>query len=93
MFSRLGSSKEQASFNLWLQSPSTVILEHKEIKSVTVSIVSSSIFHEVMGLDAMILVFLKVEFSNQFTLPPALRGNTLFKVSSPALNILVLLLF
>ena len=70
-----------------------MILEHKEIKSVTVSIVSSSIFHEVMGLDAMILVFLKVEFSNQFTLPPALRGNTLFKVSSPALNILVLLLF
>ena len=76
-----------------MQPLSTVILEHKEIKSVTVSIVSSSIFHEVMGLDAMILVFLKVEFSNQFTLPPALRGNTLFKVSSPALNILVLLLF
>ena len=45
------------SFNLWLQSPSTVILEHKKIKSVTVSIVSSSIFHELMGPDAMILVF------------------------------------
>ena len=41
----------------WLQSPSTVILEPKEIKSVTVSIVSPSIRHEVMGLDAMILVF------------------------------------
>ena len=65
----------------------------QEKNFVTVSIVTSSIFHEVMGLDAMILVFLKVEFSNQFTLPPALRGNTLFKVSSPALNILVLLLF
>ena len=42
-----------------LQSSSTVILEPKEIKSVTVSIVSPSICHEVMGLDAMI--FLNVE--------------------------------
>ena len=41
----------------WLQSPSVVILEPKKIKSVTVSIVSPSIYHEVMGLDAMILVF------------------------------------
>ena len=41
----------------WLQSPSAVILEPKEIKSVTVSIVSPSICHEVMGPDAMILVF------------------------------------
>ena len=41
----------------WLQSPSAVILEPKKIKSVTVSIVSPSICHEVMELDAMILVF------------------------------------
>ena len=41
----------------WLQSPSAVILEPKKIKSVTVSIVSPSICHEVMGLDAIILVF------------------------------------
>ena len=41
----------------WLQSPSGVILEPKKIKSVTVSIVSPSISHEVMGPDAMILVF------------------------------------
>ena len=41
----------------WLQSLSAVILEPKKIKSVTVSIVSSSICHEVMGPDAMILVF------------------------------------
>ena len=40
----------------WLWSPSTVILESKKIKSVTVSIVSPSICHEVMGLDAMTLV-------------------------------------
>ena len=42
----------------WLQSPSTVILEPKKIKSVTASIVSSSICHKVMGLDAMILVLI-----------------------------------
>ena len=41
----------------WLQSLSAVILEPKKIKSVTVSIVSPSICHEVMGLAAMILVF------------------------------------
>ena len=41
----------------WLQSPSAVILEPRKIKSVTVSIVSPSICHEVMGLDSMILVF------------------------------------
>ena len=41
----------------WLQSPSAVILEPKKIKSVTVFIVSPSICHEAMGLDAMILVF------------------------------------
>ena len=41
----------------WLQSPSTVILEPRKIKSVTVSIVSPSIYHEVMGLEVMILVF------------------------------------
>ena len=41
----------------WLQSPSVVILEPKKIKSVTVSIVYPSICHEVMGPDAMILVF------------------------------------
>ena len=40
----------------WLQSPSAVILAPSKIKSVTVSIVSLSIGHEVMGPDAMILV-------------------------------------
>ena len=42
---------------LWLHSPSAVTLEAKKIKLVTVCIVSSSICHEVMGPDAMILVF------------------------------------
>ena len=41
----------------WLQSPSAVILEPRKIKSTTVSTVSPSICHEVMGLDAMILAF------------------------------------
>ena len=41
----------------WLQSPSAVILEPQKIKSLTVSIVSPSIFYEVMGADATILVF------------------------------------
>ena len=44
-----------------LQSPSAVILELKKIKSVTVSIVSPSICHEVMGLDDMIFVFFNIE--------------------------------
>ena len=41
----------------WLQSPSAVILEPKKIKTVTVSTAFSSICHEVMGPDAMILDF------------------------------------
>ena len=42
---------------LWLRSPSAVILQPKKTKSLTVSIVSPSICHEVIGPDAMILVF------------------------------------
>ena len=41
----------------WLQSPSAVILKPKKIKSVIVSTVSLSICHEVIGPDAMIIVF------------------------------------
>ena len=39
----------------WLQSPSVVILEPRKVKSATVSTVSPSISHEVMGLDAITL--------------------------------------
>ena len=49
----------------WLQSPFAVILEPKKIKSATVS---PSISHEVMGLDAMILVFLMLSFKPAFSL-------------------------
>ena len=41
----------------WLQSSPAVILEPKKVKSLTVSIVSPSICHEVMGLDAIISIF------------------------------------
>ena len=60
MFSRLVITflpRDKHLLILWLQSTSTVILEPPKIKSDTVSIVSPSISHEVMGLDAMILVF------------------------------------
>ena len=46
----------------WLQSPSAMILEPKKIKSVTVSIVSPTICHEVMGPGCHDLSFLNVEF-------------------------------
>ena len=53
---------------LWLQSPFAVILEPKKIKSVTLSFVSQSIWHEVMGLDAMIFVFWMLNFKLAFSL-------------------------
>ena len=62
MLSRLVISFIPRSMHLliaWLQSPSAVILEPPKIKSVTVSIVSPSISHKMMGPD---LSFLNVEF-------------------------------
>ena len=52
----------------WLQSPSAVILKPKKIKSVTVSIVSPSICHKVMGPDAMIFVFSMLSYKPGFSL-------------------------
>ena len=54
-------------FISWLQSPSAVILEPKKRKSVTVSIVSPSIFHEVIRLDAMIFIFWMLSFKPAFS--------------------------
>ena len=51
----------------WLQSPSTVILEPPKIMSDTVSTVSPSISHEVMGPDAVILVFWMLSFKPTFS--------------------------
>ena len=52
----------------WLQSPSAVILEPQKIKSVTISTVSPCICLEVMGLDAMNLVFWMLSFKPTFSL-------------------------
>ena len=52
----------------WWQSPSTVILEPRKINSATVSTVSPSICHEVMGPDVMILVFWMLSFKPTFLL-------------------------
>ena len=59
----------------WLQSPSAVIFEPRKIKSFTVSIVSPSICYEVMGQDAMILVFGMLSFKPIFSLSS--RGSLL----------------
>jgi len=66
----------------WLQSPSAVILESKKIKSVTVSIVSSSICHEMMHKEAMILVFLMLSFKPAFSLSSLTFIKELFSSSS-----------
>ena len=66
----------------WLQSPSTVILEPKKIKSVTVFTVSPSICHEVMGPDAMILVFWMLSFKPTFSLFSFTFIKRLFSCSS-----------
>ena len=83
-----------------LQSPSTVILEPKRIKSSTVSTFSLSVCHEVMGLDAVILVFRKLSFKQAFSLSSFTLIKRLFfssllfaiRVASPAdLRLLIFL--
>ena len=66
---------------LWLQSPSAVILEPPKIKSATVSTVSPSICHEVMGPDTMILVFWMLNFKPTFSLSSFTFINRLFSSS------------
>ena len=66
----------------WLQSPSAVILEPKKIKSVTISIVSPSVCHEVMGPDAMILFYWMLSFKPTFSLSSFTFIKRLFSSSS-----------
>ena len=66
----------------WLHSPSAVILEPPKIKSVTVSIVSPSICHEVMGPDAMIFCFWRLNFKPAFSLSFFTFIKRLFSSSS-----------
>ena len=83
----------------WLQSPSAVILEPPKIKSATVSTVSPSISHEVMGLDAMILVFWMLSFKPTYSLSSFTFIKKLFSsllstirvVSSTYLRLLIFL--
>ena len=65
----------------WLQSPSAVILESRKIKSAIVSTVSPSIRHEVMGPDAMILVFWMLSFKPTFSLSSFTFIKRLFSFS------------
>ena len=85
----------------WLQSPSTVILEPKKIKSVTVSIVSLSISHEVMGTGAVIFIFWMLIFTVTFSLTSFIFIKKFFRssllstirvVSSVYLRLLIFLL-
>ena len=64
-----------------LQSPSAVILEPQKIKSVTVSTLSPSIYHEVMGPDAMILVCWMLSFKPTFSLSSFTFIKRLFSAS------------
>ena len=66
----------------WLQSPSAVILEPKKIKSLTVSIVSPSICHELMGPDAMIFIYWKLSSKSAFSLSSFTLIKRLFSSSS-----------
>ena len=66
----------------WLQSPSAVILEPKKINSDTVPTVSPSICHEVMGPDAMMLVFWMLSFKPAFSLSSFTFIKRLFSSSS-----------
>ena len=66
----------------WLPSPSAMILEPKQIKSVTVSTVSPSTSHEVLEPDAMILVFWMLSFKPAFSLSSFTFIKKLFSSSS-----------
>ena len=65
----------------WLQSLSSVILDLKKIKSVTVSIFSPSTCHELMGLDAMIFIFWMLSFKPAFPLSSFILIQRLFSSS------------
>ena len=66
----------------WLQSPSAVILEPKKMKCVTVSIVSPSVCHEVMGMNAIIFIFWILSFNPIFSHSSFIFIKRLFSSSS-----------
>jgi len=83
----------------FLQSPSSVILEPKKIKSVTISTVSPSICNEIMGPDAMILVFWMLSFKPDFSpssftfIKRLFSSSSLFAISVVVSAYLKLLIF
>ena len=103
-FSTQLSSQSNSSKHLlisWLQSPSAVIVEPKKMKPANLTTVSPSICHEVMGPDAMILVFWMFSFKPTFSLSSFTVIKRLFsscllsaiQVVSPAyLRLLIFLL-
>ena len=70
----------------WLLSPSALILEPDKIKFVTVSMVSSSICHEVMGPDAMISAFWMLSFKPTFSISSFTFIKRLFSSTSALLT-------
>ena len=74
-------SKSKRLLISWLQLPSAVILEPQKIKSDTVSTVSPSICREVMGPDAMILVYWMLSFKPTFSLSSLIFIKRLFSSS------------
>ena len=90
MLSRLGITFLPRSKYLlisWLQSPSTVILEPPKIKPIIVSTVSPSICHEVMGPNAMILIFWMLSFKPTFYLSSFTFIKRLFSSSLSAIRV------
>ena len=83
--------RSESLFISWLQPPSAVILKPPKIKSATVSTVSPSICHEMMGLDAMIFVFLMLSFKPTFSLSSFTCIKRLFNSSSlSAIRVVIL---
>ena len=85
----------------WLWSPSALVLEPRKIKSVTTSTFSSTAYHEVMGLDAVVLVFWLLSFKPAFSLSSFMLIKRVFSccslyvirvVSSTYLRLLIFLL-
>ena len=71
----------------WLQSISAGILDPQRLNPVTVSIVFTSIYHEVMGTDAIILVFSMLSFKPNFLLSSITFIKRLFSSSLSAIRV------
>ena len=79
--------RSECLFISWLQSPSAVILEPIKVKSATVFTLSPSICHEVIGPEAIILVFWMLSFKPTFSLPSFTFVKRLFSSSLSALRV------